>query len=292
MIGLTGSALPLQSGLIIPPLPHTISLIIGTIIVLVLLVATRPPVTERTILALVPWIMSGGILHVFWALGERFGVRIYPVQFEPVFSAPAVYFATFIAMGLMWVVSVMIVPTEKLRKQVPQYLGATGIGVLIPLVALVIWQGLDPQVAPMRPIEPVFGLVLALVLTGVVYFAIGTWRTYIIARARYVGALVIFAHLFDSVTTAVGWDLLGSEERSMIPKLILEFGDSLPTASVIGSGWLFVLFKLFAASAIVVYFADDMNEYETQTNLLFGFVAALGLGPGTYNFFLFVLDIA
>jgi len=276
------------TGLDIPPLLHSIVLLVGTGVLGVLLYAVRPPVSQRTVLAFVPWIITGGTLHVFYQLGEIFSVQIYPPEYAPFFSAPAVYLSTFIGMGFMWTVSVMIVPEDKLDLRVPQYLGATGIGVALPLIALVFWQGLDPQVEPMEPIWPVFGLVLSIVVSGVVYFLIGAWRTHILARAKYVGGLVIFAHVFDAITTTIGVDVLGAGEQSAVPRTILNFTGSLPLP--FGSGWLFILIKVVMASAIVIYFTDSLRERETQTNLLFAFVAALGLGPGAHNFFLFVLS--
>lgn len=273
-----------------PPLVHSLSLLVCSGIILVLLLAMRPPVNQRTVLSFVPWIVSGSILHVFYQLGEIFQVQIYPSNIAPLFAAPAVYLTTFIGMGAVWTVSTMILPSNKLGKKVPQYLATTGIGVTVPLVGLVIWQGIDPAVSPMEPVWPIFGLIVSLVLTALVYFAIGAWRTYIIARAKYVGALVIFAHLFDGVTTMIGVDVLEAGERSAVPRTILEFADGLPTADLLGSGWLFVLFKTFLASAIVIYFANDLKDHESQTNLLFAFVVALGLGPAIHNFFLFVLS--
>lgn len=275
---------------VFPPLLHSAALVVGTAIVLAILFVLRPPVTQRTVLAFVPWIVVGGTLHVFYQLGDIFQVQIYPSEVAPLFSAPAVYLTTFIGMGTIWIASAMIVPQDKLGSKVPQFLGVIGIGVAAPLVGLVFWQGLDPEIAPMEPVWPIFGLVISMVATGIVYFLIGAWRTHIIARARYVGALVIFAHLFDAITTAIGVDVMGAGERSAVPRAILDFAADLPTADALGTGWLFILIKIFLASAIVIYFAEDLKEHETQTNLLFAFVMALGLGPAVHNFFLFLLS--
>ena len=167
---------------------------------------------------------------------------------------------------------------------------ATGVGVLIPLLGLVVWQGRDPQLAPMEPIWPVLGLVVSIVLTFVIYIAIGAWRTYVIAQARYVGAFVLFAHTFDGVTTAIGVDVLGGGERSALPAAILDFAAGLPVADTIGTGWLFVLVKVTLASAIVVLFADYLDEEPAQANLLLAIIAIVGLGPAVNNFFLFLLS--
>lgn len=275
---------------VFPPLIQSLLLLILSGIIVALLYVIRPPVNQRTVLSFIPWMIAGSVLHVFYQLGEIFQVRIYPPEIASLFAAPAVYVTTFIGMGIVWVMSAMIVPSKRLRQKVPQYLSATGIGIATPLVLLVFWQGLDPEVAPMEPIWPAFGLIVSLVLTAVVYFGIGAWRTYIIARARYVGAFVIFAHMLDGVTTTIGVDILDAGERSQVPRSIMDFAADLPTADLLGRGWLFVVFKVFLASAIVMYFSRDLKDHESQTNLLFAFVAALGFGPAVHNFFLFVLS--
>jgi len=274
----------------VPPLIHSLSLLVGSSIVAVLLLAVRPPVTQRTVLSFVPWIVSGSILHVFYQLGEIFQVRIYPPDLAPIFAAPAVYLTTFIAMGAVWALIAMVLPPDKHRAQVPLFVGVIGVGTTLPLVGLVIFQGLDEAVAPMEPLWPMVALVASIVATAAVYFVLGVWRTYVIARARMVGGLVIFAHLFDAITTTVGVDIIGANERSAIPRAILDVAADLPTADTIGTGWLLILLKLVLAVAIVMYFSGDLRTHEDQTNLLFAFVMALGLGPATHNFFLFVLS--
>jgi uncharacterized membrane protein len=133
---------------------------------------------------------------------------------------------------------------------------------------------------------------VALVLTFVLYVIIGAWRTYVVAEARYAGALVLFAHVLDGVTTTIGVDVLGSGERSALPARIMEFAAGLPTAEFIGTGWLFLVVKIAVASAVVVLFADYVREEPTQGNLLFALVTAVGLGPATNNYLLFVLGLA
>jgi uncharacterized membrane protein len=229
---------------------------------------------------------------VFYQLGEIYGVQLYPSEIKMLFSAPAVYLTTFIAMGIVWAIMSMVLPKDKHRTQVPLFLGVVGVGVTIPLIGLLVFQGQDPKVAPIEPMWPLVALATAMVATAAVYFALGIWRTYIIARARVAGALVIFAHLFDAITTTIGVDQLGSGERSAVPRAILEFTADLPAPEALGTGWLLILLKLVLATSIVMYFADDLRDHESQTNILFGFVIALGLGPAAYNFFLFVLSPA
>jgi uncharacterized membrane protein len=274
----------------IPPLIHSLSLLVGSSTIAVLLFAVRPPVTQRTVLSFVPWIVSGAALHVFYQLGEIFQVRIYPPDIAPLFAAPAVYLTTFILMGGVWALLAMVLPPDKHRAQVPLFLGIIGVSAAVPLIGLVIYQGLDEAVAPMEPLWPMVALVGSIAATAGVYFFLGVWRTYVIARARVAGGLVIFAHLFDAITTTIGVDIIGANERSAIPRAILDIAGELPTADALGTGWLLILLKLVLAVAIVMYFSADLRDHESQTNILFAFVMALGLGPAAHNFFLFILS--
>jgi len=281
-------------GFVVPPLPYAVLLVSAAAIVVAILYAIRPPITQMGVLSLVPWMVSGAALHVFYQLGTVAPEQVYPPLIEPLFSAPAVYLSTFVAMGVIWILASIVGTTTRSEAEgkdyVAQYLGATGIGVMVSLIALVVWQGLGPGAA-FEPIVPLAGFLLTLALTFVIYILLGTWRTYIIAEARYVGALVLFAHLLDGVTTAIGVDIFGTGERSVIPARIIEFAADLPTAQYIGSGWLFVVVKMLVAVFIVVAFADYVREKPDQGNLLFAFVTAVGLGPAMNNIFLFTLGV-
>jgi uncharacterized membrane protein len=272
-------------------------LLVGSVLLVTLLYTIRPPVTQKTVLAFVPWIVTGAALHVFYQLGQFYNAQIYPDIIRPVFSAPSVYLTTFIGMGAIWVVSAILGAGDQSRTTgqdtVARYLGLTGIGAMISLTGLLAWQGLDPVVgADITLVErllPIIGFIASMALAFVIYILVGAWRTYIIAEARYVGALALFAHVLDGITTTIGVDVLGTGERSAIPAAIIDFAADLPTAQYIGSGWLFLVVKIIVAVAIVVTFADYVREEPTQGNLLFAVVTAVGLGPAMNNFFLFVL---
>ena len=278
-------------------LEYALVLLVGTVLLVALLNAIRPPVTQITVLAFVPWMMSGAALHVFYQIGEFYNSQIYPPLIRPFFSAPAVYLTTFLGMGGVWVVASILGMGGQSRTRskdvVARYLGVVGIGVTLALVGLLAWQGLDPavgsDVTPTERFIPIIGIIATMVLTFVVYLLIGAWRTYIIAEARYGGAVALFAHLLDGITTTIGVDILGVSERSVIPARIIEFAGTLPTAQYIGSGWLFLVVKLLVAVVIVVTFADYVREEPTRGNLLFAFVTAVGLGPAMNNVFLFLL---
>lgn len=278
------------TGFVVPPVLQSVTLVVGTVIVATLLYAIRPPITQRIVLSFVPWVVVGSALHVFYQLGEMFS-EIYPPALAPYFSAPAVYLTTFVGLGIVWAVAATVVPSASRERQIAQYIVTIGLGIMLALVGLLVWQGLTAEPLTFQPIVPVLGLIVTLSATFVVYVALGAWRTYIIADARYVGALVLFAHLFDAITTTIGVDLMGAEERSVLPRRIMEFAAGLPTAETLGTGWLFILVKLVLAVVIVSLFADYVRKSPREGNLLFAFVAVVGLGPAINNFFLFTLGV-
>jgi len=277
----------------IPPLFHLGFLLAGSAVLAAVLYAVQPPLTQRTVLAMIPWVVTGAILHVFHQVGVIIGAAVYPAWAEPLFAAPAIYLTTFLGMGTVWLAATAIgvQSTVVTRDRVASYLAGAGLGVMLPILVLYGYQATDPVFRPLEIVLPVGGLLLSLALAFVVYILLGTWRTYILAEARHVGGLVIFAHTFDGITTAIGYDLLGATERSYLPRLILEFARDLPTYDALGAGWLFVVVKVLLAVVLVAYFADYISDRPRQGNLLFAVIAVVGLGPALNNFFLFLLGL-
>ena len=101
--------------------------------------------------------------------------------------------------------------------------------------------------------------------------------------------LATFGHALDAVSTAVGVDVLGFGERSPLSQHIMDAAAALPTADAVGVGWLFVLVKLAVVAGVVALFAEYVEEDPAEGYLLLGFVAAVGLGPGVHNLFLFTV---
>ena len=278
------------SGLEVPSLLYLLVLLAGLVTVVALLYATRPPLTQRTVLAFVPWVASGAALHVFYQLGLGAQQQVYPAWAEPLFAAPAVYVTSFVIMGAVWLAAVVVGTARGGEQLATRYLGIVGAGVLIALLGLLVWQSLGPALSP-RPVVPLLTLIGTAALTFVVYVLIGAWRAWVLAEARLVGGLVLFAHLLDGVSTAVAVDVFGTTERSLIPARIMEFAGTLPTEPTLGTGWLFVVVKLVVAALIVVAFADYVREEPVRGTLLFAVVIAVGLGPAMNNLFIIFLGI-
>lgn len=274
---------------VIPPVVHSVGLLVGSGFVLVLLLAARPPINQKTVVAFAPWVVSGAVLHVFHQLNVLYKQQVFPEPVDPLFSAPAVYLTVFVLMGLVWSLATMFL-TNPNADVVASYLAGMGVGTMLPLLGLLLLRGTDPAIRPLEPVWPTVGLLLSVGGTFAIILLIGLWRTAIFAKMRYVGPLIIFAHLFDGVTTAIGVDALGAGERSTVPQAILDFSAQLPTAETLGTGWLFVLIKLVIAVSIVVLFADYVRDKPVESNIIMGIIVAVGLGPGTYNFLLFLLS--
>lgn len=135
---------------------------------------------------------------------------------------------------------------------------------------------------------PALGIVVAVVLAAAVWS--GLRRA--VPKTRVtgaVGALAVFGHTLDGVSTAVGLDVLGFGERSPVSRAIIEFAAGLPTAEVVGAGWLFILVKLALAALVVVFMSEYVREEPAEGYLLLGAVAAVGLGPGAHNLLLFTI---
>lgn len=272
---------------VVPDPIVTAPLLAGTLAVAALLYLTRPTVSQQVAVAFVPWMVLGGLLHVLHQMHVALGETLLPGGVAVLFSAPAVYLTTFVLMGAVWLLAERAGSGDDPR--VPRALGGVGILALVPTVGYAGWEA-AAQLS-LELVLPVAGLAGSLALTAVLYLALDRWRPTAVTNAGYVGVVVVFAHVFDAITTAIGIELLDAGERSTVPQLILDLAAGLPTADLLGEAWLFVVVKTVLAAVIVVYFHDYVDERPTEAILFLSLIAAVGLGPGAHNFFLFVFGI-
>jgi uncharacterized membrane protein len=127
------------------------------------------------------------------------------------------------------------------------------------------------------------------ILTSLIWVVLSLTYTTTAAITKKTGAIVIFGHVLDGVSTAVGYDVLGVDEQVPLSTAILELGGRFPYSETIGSGWLFVLVKTVLAVAILILFTDFVREEPRKGRLLLTLIAAVGLGPGAHNLMLFML---
>jgi uncharacterized membrane protein len=272
----------LPTGFGLPPLPYLVVLVGGVFLITALLIALEPPVDQRTVVALAPWMALGGALH---ALNQP-PVELYDATLAPLFGTPSVYLTTFNTTGTVWLLLALFGVRTGHDENISRNLGLVGTGILTVILLLSAITALRSGL--IDPVWPALAVLVSLFVAAIAVLAVALWRTPLVIRARYAAPVVVFAHVFDGVSTAIGTDVLGVSERSPLPRAIMEFAGDLPTASAIGSGWLFVLVKLVVAIAVVVLMDDYLQEEPVEASLVLSLVAAVGLGPATNNVVLFL----
>jgi uncharacterized membrane protein len=264
----------LPEGFALPPLPYLVGLLAAVALVAGTLARSDPHVSDRTVLALTPWVVVGSSLHVLFVL------EWVPEVVRPLLGTPAVYLTTFVVAGLVWLAAIRAGTDPEPPVVVAGVLAASAV------VAFALARGAD---GGLRLFWPFVGCIVAFLLAGALWAATRWTYPNVTAATGAVGALVLFSHSLDAVSTAVGVDFLGFGERTPVSRAVLDAAAALPTAETIGVGWLFVLLKLAIAELVVVLFTDFVREDPTEGFLLLGGVAAVGLGPGVHNLLLFVV---
>ena len=272
----------LPEGTVIPPLPYLLTLLVLVIAVSVALFQQDPPVTEYTVVALVPWMATGGALHVLAV------TTIANPLIVPFLEAPAVYATTFILFGATWRIALDLPTTSDPTPSRAWLVGASGAAVLsVVTIGILSAAALRGNLALGWPLA---SLVASIILTIVLWGGFRSISPQAASTARWVGVVVLFAHVFDGVTTAIGVDVLGAGERSPIPLLIMDLAAQFPLAETIGVGWAFVVVKVILAGGVVWLFEEYIREAPRQAYFLLSLIAAVGLGPGMHNLLLFIIS--
>jgi uncharacterized membrane protein len=271
----------LPEGLVLPPLPYLVGLVVGILGVAGLVVLLRPPVTNWTVVAMTPWMAMGGLLHGL----ERLGT--FPDLVRPLFEAPAVYATMAIATGLAWAFATISAEVRR-HGSTDRTLGVIGSAIAITFSVFAVYQGINN--GTLSPFWPVIGLVVSIMVAALSWLLISLVFTESASVTGVTGVVVVLSHALDGVSTAIGYDIIaGASERTPISRAILHLGDALPTAEIMGAGWLFVCVKLGIAMAVVVLFREYVKEKPTQARLLLALVAAVGIGPGVQNLLIFAI---
>ncbi|MFW5977661.1 MAG: DUF63 family protein [Halohasta sp.] len=267
----------LPEGFALPPLPYLLGLLVAAVVVGVGLSRRRPPLTTRHIVAFAPWMAVGSALHVLYVVDGL------PPVIAPFGGTAAVYLTVSVLAGAV----LLVTDSARPRRQVPTVIAASGLVVLVPVVAVALAIGADRGTLALS--WPVVAAVGSVALTALAWLGLRRIRPDEAATTGAVGLLTVFGHTLDGLSTAVGVDVLGFGERTPLSQVILGLAERLPTSEALGSGWLFVLVKLVVVGGVVVLFADYIDEEPTEGYLLLGVVAAVGLGPGVHNLLLFAV---
>lgn len=272
----------LPTGFALPPPPYLVGLLAGVGVVGAGLYRQKPQVTDDVVLALAPWMVAGAVGYALYQLAA------VPALVRPLFGSPAVYLTAGVGAGAVWLLAATDdwAPAGWGLRSIPGALGVTG-GLL---AGTALGYALQVGVARggLQFVWPVVAVVVATVAAGLTWVSLWLVRPAVGATGR-AGGLVVFAHALDGISTAVGADVYGLGEQSPLSRALLDVAAALPTADLLGTGWLFVLVKLGLAAAVVVLLADGVRERPSEGYLLLAGVAAVGLGPGAHNVVLFVV---
>lgn len=260
----------LPEGLTIPPLPYLISTLAILVGAAGLLWRRRPQITDELVVAAVPWIAAGGLLHALYQLGG------FSESVAPLFGTVSVYL-TVTAIGLLsWLVS------EVQSLSSPRFVG--GIGSLV-FLSTVGYTLVSVEFGSL--LVSTVSVIGAVAMTGVVWGILSRRQPTVTEVTGWTGVVVIFGHALDGLSTALGYDLLDAGERTPLSRYILEFGTDLPTAEFIGGGWVFILVKLVLPVVVVYLFVDYLRDRPSEARAFLIFIAAVGLGPAVHNLLLF-----
>ncbi len=272
----------LPAGFELPPLPYLLPTLVVLLGSAAMLWTLRPTVSDRLVLAIVPWMVAGGAAHALYMVGAL------PPLIEPLFGVPGVYLTMGALGGVIWLFA--LVTTSRQGYHMPAtYLFVSGsLAAAIALIAVVSWGAAEGELVLRWTLV---GLLLAIVFTGVAWLLVSRQFPRTAELSAWTGLVVIFGHALDGISTAIGIDILDGAERSPIADGMIWVGSLLPTSGYIGDTWVFVLVKFALPIAVLVLFREYLDEAPSQARLLLAIVAAVGLGPGVHNLMLFMLSM-
>ena len=258
-------------GVEFPPLPVVAVLFVILIVSGWYLISSRPVISDRLVLGTASWIVAGGILHALHQLD------VFSSSITPLFNTGGVYLT--MAAAYLFTLSLAVA----IQDDPDIVIGVAGSVIAIFAGILSVLYGTSLSFR-----WPIIIVIATAVVT------VGTWQVLtstvddITSLSGYTGLLVIFGHLLDGISTAVGFDVLGAAERVLLSRIILEFGASLPTADILGGGWVFIVTKLLLSIVVLYLFRGYLSEEPEEARVFLTVIAAVGLGPATHNLVLFM----
>ena len=162
-------------------------------------------------------------------------------------------------------------------------------GTAISVVGLLCLPSLLRDVGHIHVLWPAISVLGTVALTIMVWLVVHRVSPLASTRAGWMGVFVVFGQSLDAVSTAVGVDVLSTTEQVPLSRAVLELAATLPTASIIGVGWLFVVLKLSLAMGLVWLISTDSEMTSLGTRILFLVAGLAGLIPGLRNLALYML---
>ncbi len=216
--------------------------------------------------ALVPFGFLGGALRVV----EDLGAFEPPVSFF--FISPLIYVTMTVFTAVVFIAALRL-EAQGRYESYWKPLAAAGTIAFVALTAFILIQGfLDP---PIFAIVPIGAIVLATASWALIWYVIKFNAPNVFEATGTMGAIVLWGHMLDAASTAVGVEHFGYGEKQPVVDAII---------STTGTAYSFILIK--AALIVAILWAFDekfFDEYERLPYLLLVAILAVGLGPGVRN---------
>lgn len=132
------------------------------------------------------------------------------------------------------------------------------------------------------PVWAAVALSAALLASATVWGLLRAYRPALTATGRF-GLFAVFGQALDAVSTLVGVEVLAFTERVAASRAILEAAAALPTAPVLGTGWLFVLVKLGLAVGLLALVGPEIDAAPARARTVLVLAGTVGLVPGVSN---------
>jgi len=234
--------------------------------------ARQIPITPSLLLALLPWFGLVGSLYAFEEAVTGFPAATLFIR------TPTAY----VTVGVL-VLAVWLVVDRTLPGRENVMTAALGILCLLTIGTAVAVHVAPHQAGILR--WNAIAIALAVVLTG----AIGIMQNQISPSvgSGWLGTTVIFAHILDAMTTAIGLEVFGAIERNPISAAIISAGDAIFRG--VPGVVLFLGIKIAVALLVVQFVFGSDSELDAETAGFLVVTAGVGFAPAVHNLVLFSL---
>ncbi|WP_435194046.1 hypothetical protein [Natronomonas sp. EA1] len=245
-------------------------LLVAVALTVALIALERPPITRSVALAFTPWGVVAALLHSLAVAGA------YPSSVRGVFVIPYAFLTTFVIAGLCWALLHQLA-TVRDTEPAGDYLAAAGIGTLMVLSVVLVWRAPLDGTAALWLTAP---LVVSAVLAAGTLLLLAFWDTSALTRVGSLGLVTAAGYILLGVTVVVRVDVYGRPLGPGLGRDLLAWTATLPTASLFGTGWPFVLLGLTVALFTARYLGRAARGDPVRAYLLLGAIATVGTGTG------------
>lgn len=256
--------------------PAFLAILAIAAVVSVLLYTEHPQIDQRTVAALVPWVVAASALSVLST------ATTYPRVVRAAVTGPGAYLTTYVLIGLVWFAYRQFTRGSRRENGLPLYLAAMGLGVASVLIGAVIVRagGLSAGQLFWLVIAPVTAAAVA----AIVLVLVGLWYPEAAAYTGVAGGVAVFGHALAALGTAVA--VVADGGHTILSAAVFDFAATVSTIGIPalsqqlvwagGFVWLRLVLVILAVLALTTY----TQRQPSRGNLALGLVAAVGVAGG------------